>query len=799
MKPIQLLFLRSDNTNMNRSVSPADHRSYLKCIISTFLLLAAAWGLSDIAFAVFGKPSPITIGEMEYVDGMGYAMRRGQQSYAGSINLDGFRGDPLPPRRPQETRILVIGDSVSFGTGLEQGQDWPAQLEKFLRAQGVDATVMNGGTPGYTVLQMFSMLKYYDRRLKFDLVIVNGTGNMVVFAAPADLENVRQTPEFFFPERRSLLPRDECRLELAAALPAQPGNGAVPTVLKFLSLHSRTAEYLITLWPQPPKPTQSTATECVTGEWAKQWLALGEMITYVNERKMPVIVMKPFFAFNHSEVRGSQNLQWKFLPDALKKEAARLMQMVGAIDLFFRFFEERSASSGSGLVSFFDPIAAFEWNAHANHTEIKNLYLDDYVHLSVPGSKAYAELIGRDLLKRKVVAPSSAAGWPRPLPSQAKMSDLKWEKLDKTTLLPTLVGALMSCLILIFFVIPAGLVVQSAFNGSRFPHLTVPLLGFFAIYAVSMFCKNFGVNEFAVLCAMLVAVWCALLIQTWRCGLYRLHRDMKGLTLVFVHVAITSGMFFLFAICLSVPTLKGGYSGKLQLFAAWSGYEKLDEERRPTIIELNSRARQDGVDRPGQLVQALAPQKKLLMPVAPSLSEFLLRLTGSAGSATSALISEALMVSAAIAMWAFAVVKRVGGGNLPALLAGAAVMVLAVLWSPTPITCQALAAICCVLLASFIERQWVKVAMYIAGGGIIFILPGPHFLVALVAVAGAAGWIQFRRRNAGSHGAVASSAATAAVTLVTLLAGRAFVFNLTVADLRMYTALDAMKIPRFFY
>ena len=47
-------------------------------------------------------------------------------------------------------RLLVLGDSLTAGLGLPQGETFPQQLQAELRKQGVDVTVINGGVSGDT-------------------------------------------------------------------------------------------------------------------------------------------------------------------------------------------------------------------------------------------------------------------------------------------------------------------------------------------------------------------------------------------------------------------------------------------------------------------------------------------------------------------------------------------------------------------------------------------------------------------------------------------------------------------------
>jgi acyl-CoA thioesterase I len=49
-----------------------------------------------------------------------------------------------------EVRVLAFGDSLTAGYGLPKTDSFPAKLEKSLRAQGVNATVINAGVSGDT-------------------------------------------------------------------------------------------------------------------------------------------------------------------------------------------------------------------------------------------------------------------------------------------------------------------------------------------------------------------------------------------------------------------------------------------------------------------------------------------------------------------------------------------------------------------------------------------------------------------------------------------------------------------------
>lgn len=82
----------------------------------------------------------------------------------------GLRGaDPVDPRdRP---RILAVGDSFTFGTGVDDDQTWEVVLAASLAARDRPAEVLNAGVPGYGFDQGFRAAQKWSARLAPDLVL----------------------------------------------------------------------------------------------------------------------------------------------------------------------------------------------------------------------------------------------------------------------------------------------------------------------------------------------------------------------------------------------------------------------------------------------------------------------------------------------------------------------------------------------------------------------------------------------------------------------------------------------------
>jgi hypothetical protein len=64
-----------------------------------------------------------------------------------SINNLGFRDRDFKIAKTTRYRIVTLGDSFTFGWGVEQNEAWPKLLEKNLRNSGLDVEVANLGVP----------------------------------------------------------------------------------------------------------------------------------------------------------------------------------------------------------------------------------------------------------------------------------------------------------------------------------------------------------------------------------------------------------------------------------------------------------------------------------------------------------------------------------------------------------------------------------------------------------------------------------------------------------------------------
>ena len=83
------------------------------------------------------------------------------------VNEDGFVGDALDTTR-EFPRILMLGDSVTFGSG---SRNYPLFAADELEAQGAKAEVINGGVEGYALRNLNLEFDRYTR-IKPDIVTI---------------------------------------------------------------------------------------------------------------------------------------------------------------------------------------------------------------------------------------------------------------------------------------------------------------------------------------------------------------------------------------------------------------------------------------------------------------------------------------------------------------------------------------------------------------------------------------------------------------------------------------------------
>ncbi len=109
---------------------------------------------------------------------IGYRLRPGQKAFTHDrpvqINSLGLRDGEIATKTASgRRRVLALGDSQTFGNGLDLADTWPKQLEHMLATSGRTTwEVVNGGIPGTDTWQHEILLSRLVGKLNPDVVVL---------------------------------------------------------------------------------------------------------------------------------------------------------------------------------------------------------------------------------------------------------------------------------------------------------------------------------------------------------------------------------------------------------------------------------------------------------------------------------------------------------------------------------------------------------------------------------------------------------------------------------------------------
>ncbi|WP_320178444.1 hypothetical protein [Roseovarius pacificus] len=139
---------------------------YVALVIVAFL-----WAADRVAGVLLPEPDfppnglaspPLEDKTVDYVD----------FTFTSSTNSMGLRDAEIPPKSTHAFRIAAVGDSYVFGWGVKLEESWIKQLEKELRARGLDVEIVNVGQPGVGPLEYVRNARAAVAQLHPDMVLV---------------------------------------------------------------------------------------------------------------------------------------------------------------------------------------------------------------------------------------------------------------------------------------------------------------------------------------------------------------------------------------------------------------------------------------------------------------------------------------------------------------------------------------------------------------------------------------------------------------------------------------------------
>jgi lysophospholipase L1-like esterase len=153
---------------------------FKKAALSAVSLLITLIAL-ECALRLFGYNPPSYLRQTDYTlrpsgyPSLRYELSPGTATKARGkeirINSRGFRGLE-PSSDPAVKRVIVLGDSITFGNNLALEETFPFQLQQQLATPGRNLEVLNFGVHGYDTLQEVSSLEIRGLGYHPDLVVV---------------------------------------------------------------------------------------------------------------------------------------------------------------------------------------------------------------------------------------------------------------------------------------------------------------------------------------------------------------------------------------------------------------------------------------------------------------------------------------------------------------------------------------------------------------------------------------------------------------------------------------------------
>lgn len=582
-------------------------KNKLKILFILLAFLAVVWGCADLFLSKPPTQVSHTISSNEYIKGLGNILRRGYQSTSYTINSLGLKGDELLPLVSEEIRILVLGDSVAFGVGLDQGNDWPAQLELYLRKKGVSATVLNAAQSGTTYQYALGAFKYFYERVPFDIVIVHATGNLYALSRSEKEQNINivAAGQQLFPQYKSknLTANPQCEEYTDSTVNKITPNW--PAWLNHLSsvspALSGTIQYLNTVLSDKTASARPKVNACHAygGRFLEaEMLAAGRIIQYANDKQIPLILIKPSYAYGWQHKPSAAVLKKLNLPE--ENNPLKFKRINTDIANFFAFFEKNSTAI------LIDPISLNE-KKKLNSISIQALY-SDYTHYSAKGSELIAETIGQELIKKNILNISVVGEWRHPAELSHSAVDLQYKELPNS--LNYIKSFSSAVLGLIIFSIIGKAVTGLIFRKADKYILLAPLVGCFTVLAGHLILNNVGINfDFYLYSLILISLFVvfqqavknksrinankyylvALLLMTGVC-MHQMHNSLSATPTYFSQKTFSH------------------YIDNIKSEIAWAEYLAIPMERRPTQHGLYVNEIKDGKIRPDYLPAVITAQ-----------------------------------------------------------------------------------------------------------------------------------------------------------------------------------------------
>jgi lysophospholipase L1-like esterase len=230
---------------------------------------------------------------MRYIPEAVWRFRHPEYRVEYAINTDGFRDAKARSERkpPGVTRVLLLGDSFTFGQGVDYEQAWPVLAEQELERQGLKVDLVKAGMQGADTRSELILLRRLVKSYDADAVVVGFLINDLFTNVPYTPASGSEAPE---PElaavQRTVFRRDDQARTFHLLTLAQRIASAsdVAYIAMYLAAPGR-GEYLRVPLPEVPR-RQLEITEMLVRQMAAYCDSLGKpLIVFSMPQQFQVI------------------------------------------------------------------------------------------------------------------------------------------------------------------------------------------------------------------------------------------------------------------------------------------------------------------------------------------------------------------------------------------------------------------------------------------------------------------------------------------------------------------------------
>ncbi len=136
-----------------------------------FVLLASLDRLASISYPPISGPGLIAAHLTRgWTNRPGWSERVGERTVR--INSQGFRGPEVAPEKsPGELRIVILGDSLPYGLGIDEHEGFVGRLSGLVEHAGLPVRFINCSVPGYAPWQQLDLLESECLQFRPDAVV----------------------------------------------------------------------------------------------------------------------------------------------------------------------------------------------------------------------------------------------------------------------------------------------------------------------------------------------------------------------------------------------------------------------------------------------------------------------------------------------------------------------------------------------------------------------------------------------------------------------------------------------------